>query len=292
MSEGPNPENWPGNPRPFIDITGRKSATVENELSLDLKTIPPGATVVSFGEGFSDFAVRLQEKRPDISVVAIDRLYAHANPKDSPEEIKRKLKTAGFEPQVWSGNQWSDAPSRASTAEKQPLYIASDLYKLALADASVDVVYLNHVLEHIDFGKALPELLRVVKENGEIRFGGTPFTIKNKDGKFVLYLGTITRDTYDGSVLRGPDSKTFTEGLRTLAAEADTAMFTYLSQTDARPEGPAPTLLEIRTLVIKKGEQPPIFNEKLGALAGRTFRVLPNTLNSDDPRFPYVELAI
>ncbi|WP_299567953.1 class I SAM-dependent methyltransferase [uncultured Sulfitobacter sp.] len=41
-----------------------------------------------------------------------------------------------------------------------------DMENIDLPDASVDTIMANHVLEHVDAGKALPELLRILRPGG------------------------------------------------------------------------------------------------------------------------------
>ena len=43
-----------------------------------------------------------------------------------------------------------------------------DIEKLDVADASYDVIVCNHVLEHVDDGKALAELYRILRPGGRV----------------------------------------------------------------------------------------------------------------------------
>jgi|GEM_PF-6686812 len=277
-------ENWPGNPKESIDITGRNSEIVIEELSLDLNAQPHGANVLILGEGFSDFGVKLQEQRQDLSILVADQLYAYVHPTDSPDVIKQKLKSVGINAYVSQTSALADASKKVSSSEKQPMYVAADIYKLPLADASIDVVYLNHVLEHIAFDKALPELVRVLKQRGEIRFGGTPFTISNQDGILKMYLGLLKNDLYDGTILIGPDLTSFEAGVRVLATIPEVTAYVHSTQTTT-------PFFTTQTFVLKKGDDIPVFFHQSETPSPRTFRLLVEKINTDDPQLPYVELT-
>ncbi len=186
-------ELYKGN-RSFEDsvITPRGFEEVRDGLALPMSEVRSDMMVLSIGEGLSDFARTLCEKT-GAKVVAVDPVYNVIHPSDGLREASDKLQKRGMRPVEIYQQVCSIAPPLPRG--ERPRAVAATIYELPIGDRSVDLIVANRLLEHIDIGKALPELLRVLKQDGEIRFGTTRLHLTRIDDKtFACPFGLYERD--------------------------------------------------------------------------------------------------
>jgi ubiquinone/menaquinone biosynthesis C-methylase UbiE len=175
MAEKYPHSHFEGNQREQQVLTARGYETVRQELSLDEKKIGFKNTILSVGEGLSDFAYTL-ERKTGAAITSLDALYDIIDRHDTLESAGKKLTEAGIGP-IRTGYK-NDTAKPLYFVEQQEQKSGS-IYAIPAEDHSFDLITANHLLEHIDLQRCLPELLRVLKKGGEIRFGGTPFSIYN-----------------------------------------------------------------------------------------------------------------
>lgn len=184
------PENlYRGNPKEETVVTLRGYDEVRQDLFLDVDGIQEGSRIVSVGEGFSDFAQTLQHET-HTRVLAIDPVYGYAHPQDGVELASQKIENAG----VGRINRLEQVVVKPFPPGKLPEFAAASVYDLSfIPDGAIDLVLANRVLEHVDASKAIPELVRIVRPDGEVRLG-TPSIIYHHASKDELFLGMVQRD--------------------------------------------------------------------------------------------------
>lgn len=157
-----------------VKVTPREYAVVRQGLRLPGNYFSTGDKVLSVGEGLSDFARKLHENY-DVNVISVDPIYAlglklfHKDPM----VVERILTEAyGTYVELMSADGWGVNYSERLPLPDPKRVIAGSVYKLGFPDNSFSKILSYRMFEHIDFALALPELLRLLKENGEIRMGG------------------------------------------------------------------------------------------------------------------------
>jgi demethylmenaquinone methyltransferase/2-methoxy-6-polyprenyl-1,4-benzoquinol methylase len=101
--------------------------------------LKPGYKVLDVCAGTNDIGIRLLRKQPDISVTAIDRS------KEMQEEGRNRARKYGVHIES----------------------VLHDVHELPFPDNSFDIVTLQAASRHLQLGKILPEILRVLKPGGD-----------------------------------------------------------------------------------------------------------------------------
>ena len=181
---------------PGIDyvISNRSHEFVYKSLRLSEENFFPQSRVLSIGEGLSDFSSKLHEK--GIDVVAIDPLYA----------IGKNLFGKSIDETCEIVSRWYQGKvvfrdyrheETISGIPKEPL-VAGSVYSLPFPDKSFTHLFGHRIFEHLDLSRALPEMIRVLKDDGEIRLGGVQLSAFPKDEKLMT-----------GTLQYNPDTSTF-----------------------------------------------------------------------------------
>lgn len=192
-------DRFAGNPRPDrVTMTYRPYEDVRRGLGLRPEHIPATASVLSVGEGLSTFAQTLKYKT-GARVVAADIAYGLIDPTKGLKQAHAKLNelnagNAGVmledEMRLLDDEELEQAPG------EPPERVEASVYKLPFQKCSFDLVTCNRLLEHIDVGAGIKEMLRVTKAGGEVRIG-SPMEVIRKDGVLRLYLGRIKEEGSD-----------------------------------------------------------------------------------------------
>ena len=151
----------------YIVVTDRLYKDVRDGLRLpDNYFRGANGVVLSVGEGLSDFAKVLQSKNKHIEVFAVDPIYELGGSLFDKTKRKENALNQAYGEYVNSllvGDSTLPDPHRVA---------ANSVYKLCFPDKTFTNILSHRAFEHIDFSRALPELLRVLKPGGEIRMGG------------------------------------------------------------------------------------------------------------------------
>jgi len=194
-----NPENLYHNPLERQIVTLRSFKEVVYQLALPIETIRSGDKVLSVGEGLSNFSRTLMAETGAM-VIAADAGYSLFSPKDTPEQARAKIEAGGQKVVIGNNLFSSDLDNTLAPPQKEgeeQLSVAANVYELPFDDNSIDQIVSTHLLEHIDFSRALPEMLRVLKTNGEIRFGGEEYSFSQAEEQDAVLLPTDS-DWYQG----------------------------------------------------------------------------------------------
>lgn len=205
-------------------VTDRDYEQVMHFMRLPKDYFNPGDQVVSVGEALSDFTTQIKDKF-GVNAIALDPIYS-LNPTDFNNEsssASKKLSNVFDKKDVvfqLMNNEQIIFPKEAMSAS---------VYKMPFKDVSLDSILLSGVMEHIDLQKALPELLRVLKPSGEIRFSGTVLDAWGEP--LVLFPGVID---YNERYIFGKGTH-IEEGLASLVSDLDVKgyIFTTLPQKSA-----------------------------------------------------------
>ena len=175
-------------------ISNRSYEFIHNSFRLTENNFSPQSLALSIGEGLSDFASKLHQK--GVKTIAIDPLYAigknlFGKSIDETCEIVRKW----YEGKV----VFRDYRHEETLPEipKEPL-VAGSVYSLPFQERSFSHLFGHRIFEHLDLSKALPEMIRVLKDDGEIRLGGVQLSAFPKDKKLMT-----------GTLQYNPDTNTF-----------------------------------------------------------------------------------
>lgn len=180
-------ELYNGNITDKMWVTPRSYELVAKSLGLDMENLKSGTKILSIGEGRSDFASVINKKfeEKNITAVALDPIYSIANPKLSEEKFVDSIKSSGLSVKVGMPEHLASNTSFANLQDsyKNRLDVAGTIYQLPFAAESFDLIVLPSVFEYVDLNKAMPELLHVLKKNGEVRINRTQFSIiiENED---------------------------------------------------------------------------------------------------------------
>lgn len=158
-----------------IVLTGRSFEVVHEYLRLPHAAQLSKLQVLSIGEGLSNYAQTLKNEF-GVRAVAIDPLYQSASIfQQEKQEVQYEV-SKYFGDQVIVRNiersNLLDSASRLFPKLANGDLVAGSIYDLPFASHSVDLITANRVFEHIIFPESISELLRVIKETGEIRLSG------------------------------------------------------------------------------------------------------------------------
>lgn len=157
-------------------LTFRSYEDVRQALYLPETMIRKKHFVISLGEGMSDFADNLAQKT-GARVLAVDPLYELGDEilVRNEKELRKRVE-ARYNHRITVSNI-AEHRILASMNPEPPMrkkenMVAGSVYELPFPSQSVDYIFAHRLFEHIDFPRALPELLRVIRPRGEIRFSG------------------------------------------------------------------------------------------------------------------------
>lgn len=174
----------------MVLVTHRDYEEVVGDLRIPENFLTPGEKVMSLGEGVSGFAKGLAIRHPKIEVIATDLIYGVAaarDPKKGASELSESIKTPvptySALPFIYGKEKDLKKTFNKLRKDKPPNleFLAAMAGKLPFADKSFNKIFSNRLLEHVNFAKILPELLRVLKDDGEIRMGGVVIQIALPD---------------------------------------------------------------------------------------------------------------
>lgn len=160
-----------------VSTTARPFEFVELASRLPEGYFAPGMKVLSIGEGLSGFAKGLHDQF-QVDVVAADPIYSLGDKVvgRSPDETKKAIKAEwggliNFNP-FESKELGSSMQNEVLPQIDKSKLVAASVYELPFRNEHFDKIISHRLVEHIDLAKALPELLRVLKPDGEIRMAG------------------------------------------------------------------------------------------------------------------------
>lgn len=186
---GEDPYHLSRKRRDVQHITARPFAEVVEDLGIDIAEIKSGESILSIGDGLSEFPDELA-KRSGSVVTSADPVYSYVSPYDSLDEAKRKLWVAKERDpslghlEITSHWGWSTPKQSESRVTR----VADSVYRLSFDNKTFDQVLLDEVIQYIDLKMALPEMIRVLKSGGEIRFGRPVMWVKKIQGESWLVI--------------------------------------------------------------------------------------------------------
>lgn len=197
-------------------VACRDYESVLNGLKIPDDYFVEGEKVLSVGEGFSNFSKKLHEEK-SVDSIAIDPIYEiHGKTIKNEDGTEEKINIFQSDPKKIAESLYKfyghsvrfddirgEGTFEFPNGEEIPLLdpersIAASVYKLPFPDNHFDKIVSYRVFEHIDFSKALPELLRVIKEGGEIRMAGLCLSVFPSKKKLTA---TIWEPSLDGMYL-------------------------------------------------------------------------------------------
>lgn len=230
MSERP-----PGGEQRWLDperskvLSNREFLGVYANLSVPETYFRPGQHVLSVGEGLSNFARKVRDEF-GASVTAIDPIYSLGKEilTLDKEIIKQRLdeyygdgvRYIDFRPKL------ADWPAEEQVPDPSQL-VAGSVYELPFKNKSFDTIVSNRLMEHINFAQAIPELMRVIKSEGEIRFGDC--LISAVPRQQLLLPGRAERTEEGGDKIMIHPSPGFYEGMHWLAENTEASVYFQLT---------------------------------------------------------------
>lgn len=179
----PRPE-WHKSLSEEITVTGREYELVFEGLNLPDTYLTSGSVVLSVGEGLSGFARGLKRHYP-VQAVALDPLYRNPDVVSKEPKVVKAILEEDYGTRLRYVEHQSNDPKTVPLPDAKRA-LAGSVYSLPFFNNSVDLIVGYGVVEHIDWLQAVPELLRVVKDSGEIRVsgvGGAWFNNSTDDNK-------------------------------------------------------------------------------------------------------------
>ena len=158
-----------------VNVTARKYKSVMASLCLPDNYFLPGQKVLSVGEGLSDFSRELHHK--GVNSVAVDLIYAFGSKSTSLNKAINGLRNEETTINVLDYRESMNIKNPVLHGPEIGRIAAADAAKLPFPDNNFDTVAANHITAYIDWEKTLPELVRVVKQGGEVRLGGVGLKI-------------------------------------------------------------------------------------------------------------------
>jgi SAM-dependent methyltransferase len=177
-----------GNTMSKCTVTGRGYEDLKKLYLIDERRyLRPSTTWLSVGEGLSDYASKTR-KKSGVVFVAIDPIYKIGSKilQKDPEKVKTAVKETLGEvlyadnsenPIVKSPDGTPHKTKREFPLSEPDWLVAGNGFNLPFKGKSFDFIVSSFLLEHSNYQKLLPELLRVLKNDGEIRSYGCRFNI-------------------------------------------------------------------------------------------------------------------
>lgn len=181
-------------PKVEYAVSNRKYEEVLKGLRIPGDYFSSESRVLSVGEGLSDFASVLHQK--GINIIALDPIYSLG------KELfgKSVADTKKIIEERYSGRirfiDYRFDEKAASGQLEEPL-VAGDVYSMPFPDGSLTNILGYKIFEHVDLSRALPEMVRVLADGGEIRLGGVMLAANPKERK--LLPGFLEFDSLSGS---------------------------------------------------------------------------------------------
>ncbi len=172
-----------------IIVTGREYQEVVGDLFLPIKKNDEQELVLTVGEGLSNFGSEYHLQTGS-NVIAADPLYAVTYPKRGMRRIKQDL--APYP--IWINETYVRKNVGMEEEGRGFFRIAATIDQLPFPDAVFDAVFGHRVIEYVHMGRAIKELLRVLKSKGEMRLGMPLAFEKTNNGTSLCHFGAHERD--------------------------------------------------------------------------------------------------
>ncbi len=200
-----------------VIVTTREYEAVAEILSLPENYFKKNDKILSIGEGFSNFVQKLRDD--EIEAFGLDPVYRIHGEEVNGEKIDIFDTSPAFLEnkvnKVFSGAYFSNIkntnprepvsdknggiflPSEEKFKLNPESLVAGSVYKIPFEEESFDKILLSRSFEHINFEKALPELMRVLKKDGEIRIGAPIIFILNNAKKLISKQFKVEEYSYE-----------------------------------------------------------------------------------------------
>lgn len=281
-----------------VQVTHRDFGTVYEGLTIPDSYFKPGEKVLSVGEGFSSFARDLLDQGVDI--YAIDPVYNL--PEDSLSEPLAKLSdslaTETARAQVFNRHYGTSSLSLSPRELLPPeRIIAGSGDALPFPTGSFDKIISHRLFEHVDTSQVLPEFIRVMKQSGEVRYGGVMLHANPQSQQ--LLPGTWQYDSSFGNTYFS-SAVGFPEAMDWCDQQGDLSMYVAMTEIPRRNEIKDGLGMYVAgTLIIRKDASVPTIH--LG-YQGERYRNYPHVgklyevgfnkkTNGDSIYYPMKELA-
>ena len=207
----------------FVSAETYEKVVEEARLPMSYQT--PNSTVLSVGEGLSNFTKRLQQK--GVRAYALDPIYslgATLFQHEQPSTVDQSLLNR-FGGLVRFNRRWLHTDRKIDLPDPSTV-IAGSVYDLPFQNNSFDLIIANRVYQHIDLAAALPELVRVMKPHGEIRISGALLHAQPEQRK-LFPLGFTFSDNF--RQYQPVSGIRVNEAMEWLGSEQDLSSYTVLN---------------------------------------------------------------
>ncbi len=284
-----------------VPVTHRAYKQVLEELRLPPDSLGQNKKVLSIGEGLSDFVIQL--RKAGIDAIAMDPIYnfdiedTSDHQKPISELVNRNDPQKAKFLDLGNANILS-----AEDFIREGKLVAGSVYHTPFKDGSFDFVLLTRVLEHIYLDKALPEVIRVINEQGEVRFSNAhDFTIW---GTKKLLMPADLNLQYDGYSGEWESRQGLKEGIEYLLRMGLSCYITASEFTSGKKKRLVKDIHDEQEfhnggqLVIRKDDQWPQFvkantpeSRPNNQLSGASFKILPSDQNGSLHGIPLFTLS-
>jgi SAM-dependent methyltransferase len=154
-----------------IIVTVRDYDQVRRHLFISHEDFTPGAKVLSIGEGFSEYSTGLRGRGVD--AIAMDPVYLHGSSYERFSDDEERLRLDIYSQDRRYPPFFDEKTYSSPESLPQNKILVGSVFEIPFADKTFDNVISNKVHEHInDFRTAILESARVMKDSGEVRWGG------------------------------------------------------------------------------------------------------------------------
>lgn len=275
-----SPENRP------IYASARSYEEVRGGLCFPDSYFRPGIRVADIGGGFSGFAKTLAEAT-GAQVAVIDLMGQDI--RDLPDQEQDTLQDF-FQAQADRGIFFQGKLPKKGDFDVN-LIIAGDVHKLSkvVAPRSFDLIVSYRLGEYIDLGRALPEMVKAITSDGEIRMGGMLLSAVPQESR--LYGGAVDYDGSTGEYTFDPQSG-FPQTMSWLKNRTDAHAYVAITAPQRRSEvreefgGSPGTHGYVAGLFIVRldGQLPGIQKQKSDLEIGSLFEIDPSQVYYDNNR--------
>lgn len=161
-----------------VHVSARSFEVIKKVLAYPESELKKGK-VLSIGEGLSDYACKLHQQM-GVDAIAIDPIYELGLEIFTTDKDKiKKLLTEKYGKRVIFNPLRDEIgfPSAEQTKVQPPnqgKIMAASVYELPFKSEAFTHIVLYRTIQHLEPKDALPEMIRVIKPDGEIRMGGLP----------------------------------------------------------------------------------------------------------------------
>jgi hypothetical protein len=191
MNEGTEPTHSDAwlNEHKVVTLSNRDYYAVRAGLRIPEDYFQPGEKVLSVGEGLSDFARRVRDEG-GVDIIAADPIYSLGKEilTSDRDTIDRQLEDRFGDRVGYRHHVRVDANSLPDPEH----IVAASVYQLPFKDHSFNKVVSFRLQEHLDLSVAVPEMIRVLREHGEVRMGDCLLMARPKRSE--LFPGRVYLD--------------------------------------------------------------------------------------------------